>query len=263
LVPCVSRGNVFPFRIVHLTLVPWDFLLILLFLVIIVPWRGAVRIKRLLGQPTLVATERLSLYGNTILYQWLLTGVVVWRAIGRKLNPGELGLAVSDPWRTAWIAAVLTGLLCANQWASLTRIVHVPEMRSGLLFRIAEKIAPRTSIDLIAFAALACTAGICEEFLYRGFVFSVFARMFANAAVSIPVATVLSSLWFAIGHLYQGRRGLLTTFVVAMLFSFVRIWSGSLIPSILAHAGIDLVAGAYVAHFIKLRVAYSSNESKA
>ena len=85
--------------------------------------------------------------------------------------------------------------------------MHVPGNEEWVLFRIAEKIAPRTSIDLVAFAALSCTAGLCEEFLYRGFAFAVFARMLANSTLSMPGAAVLSSAWFAIGHLYQGKRG--------------------------------------------------------
>jgi membrane protease YdiL (CAAX protease family) len=247
---------------VHLTLVPLDFYLILLFLGTIVPWRGAVRIKRLLAKPTLAAGERLSLYRTTILYQWLLVAVVAWRAFGRNLTRDELGLTVSDPWRVTLISLLLTLLLCANQWASLRRIMHAPEMRSRLLFKIAEKIAPRTSIDLVAFAALSCTAGLCEEFLYRGFVFAVFTRTLANSTFPMAGAAVLSSALFAIGHVYQGKRGLITTFVVGLIFSIVRIWSGSLLPSVVAHGGIDLIAGLLVSRSIKSGEMVDANESK-
>lgn len=219
--------------------------------------------KRLLGKPTIAAGERLSLYATTILYQWLLVAVVAWRALDRKLTPAELGLTVSDPWRITLIAVVSTLLLCANQWVSLRRIMHIPEMRSGLLFRIAEKIAPRTSFDLIAFAALSCTAGLCEEFLYRGFAFAVFARMLATSALPMAGAATLSSALFAIGHLYQGKKGLITTFVVGMLFSITRIWSGSLLPSVVAHAGIDLIAGLFVSRSINSGEMLDANESKA
>jgi len=141
--------------------------------------------------------------------------------------------------------------------------MHVPEMRSGLLFRIAEKIAPRTSIDLVAFAALSCTAGLCEEFLYRGFAFAVFARTLANSAFPMLGAAILGSAWFAIGHLYQGKRGLITTFVVGILFSIVRIWSASLLPSVVAHVGIDLIAGLFVSKSLNSGEIIDANESKA
>jgi uncharacterized protein len=242
---------VYPFPVVQPTLIPWDFFLILTVLATLVPWRGAVRVKRLLGQPAVGTAERVSLYAYTIVYQWLIVAVVAWRAFSRKLGLAELGMAASDPGRTARIAVVLTALLCASQWASLRRMTRVPETKRGLLFRIAERIMPRTLTEMIVFTALACTAGLAEEFLYRGFVFTVFAHMFAGSAVFIPAAAVLSSGWFAIAHLYQGRRGLITTLVVGILFSVVRIWSGSLIPSILAHAGIDLTAGICLSDFFR------------
>jgi membrane protease YdiL (CAAX protease family) len=253
LISCLALflENVYPFPVVRPTLIPWDFFLILIVLGTLVAWRGAVRVKHLLGQPAPGAAERLSLYGSTIVYQWFIVAVVAWRAFSRKLGLAEVGLTVSDPGRTAWIAVVLTALLCANQWASLRRMTRVPDSQRGLLFRISERIMPRTSAETIAFAALACTAGLSEEFLYRGFVFTVFAHMFAGSAVSIMAAAVLSSAWFAIAHLYQGRRGLITTFIVGILFSVVRIWSGSLIPSMAAHAGMDLIAGICLSNFFR------------
>jgi len=235
----------------HPTLIPWDFFLILIVLATLVPWRGALRIKRLLRQPMLGSAERLSLYCSTILYQWLIVAVIAWRAFSRKLSLAELGLATSHPMRTAWISVALTVFLCANQWASLQRMTRVPEAERGLLFRIAERIMPRTSTETLVFAALACTAGLSEEFLYRGFVFTACARMFAGSADSIALAAVLSSGWFAIAHLYQGKQGLITTFIVGLLFSAARIWSASLIPSIAAHAGIDLFAGIYLSNFFR------------
>jgi CAAX protease family protein len=227
----------------HLTPLPWDFYLILAALGTLVPWRGAVRVRRLLREPAPRSPERLSLYSSTIAYQWLIAAVVAWRASSAKVSLADLGVAVSDLPRTAWIAAVLTVLLGLNQWASLRRMARVPNTRSELLFQLAEKIMPRTSTDKIVFAVLACTAGMTEEFLYRGFVFAAFAHTFAGSAISLLIAAALSSAWFGIGHLYQGKRGVITTFVVGILFASVRIWSGSLIPSISAHAGIDLIAG--------------------
>jgi uncharacterized protein len=235
----------------HPTLIPWDFFLILIFLGTLVPWRGAVRIKRLLRQPMLGSAERVSLYGSTIVYQWLIVAAVAWRAFSRDLSLAELGLTASHPMRIAWIAVALTVLLCANQWASLQLMTRVPEAGRGLLFRIAERIMPRTSSETLVFSALACTAGLSEEFLYRGFVFTVCARMFAGSPDSIPVAAVLSSGWFAVAHLYQGKRGIITTFIVGLIFSAARIWSASLIPSIAAHAGIDLFAGIYLSNFFR------------
>ncbi len=79
--------------------------------------------------------------------------------------------------------------------------------------------------------------------MYRGFVFAVFSRAFADSAFSASIAMAASSAGFAMAHLYQGRRGLITTFVVGLLFSAVRVWSGNIVPAIAGHIGVDLVAG--------------------
>lgn len=245
----LTGENVVPFSAVNPGAIPWDLGLILAFLGIVVPWRGNVRVQRLLSRPEFGAADRLSLYGTTIAFQWILAVLVGWRALARGLGLASLGMTTSDPWRTAWIALMLSGLLCVAQLASLRRIVRLPVEERGSLFQITEKIMPRTSSEISVFAALACTAGLSEEFLYRGFLFAVFARMLEHFPLSMAIAAVLSSIWFAVAHLYQGRKGIITTFVVGMIFMSARIWAGSLIPSMVAHAGVDLIAGLYPSIF--------------
>jgi CAAX protease family protein len=230
---------------------PWDFILILVFLGAVVPWRGAARMKRLLSKLELTTIDRLSLYGSTILFQWLIVAIVAWRSTARILSPEKLGLAASDPWRVAWTSIALTGLLCVNQVVGLRRIARMPEGKRGSLFAITEKIMPRTSTETCVYVGLACTAGVSEEFLYRGFVFAVFARMLVSVGLANAVAMILSSAWFSLAHLYQGGRGMLTTFVVGLIFGLARIWTGSLVPVVAAHIGIDLVAGICVSRFLR------------
>ncbi len=231
--------------------IPWDFLLILVLLGTIVPWRGAVRMKRLMSKPELSSADRLSLYGSTIFFQWLIVAIVVWRSVARGVGPEELGLGAGDPRLVAWTSVVLTVLLCLNQIFGLRKITRLPEGRRGSLFAITEKIMPRDSTEILVYGALACTAGVSEEFLYRGFVFTAFVRLLVNFGPPVAAAAILSSAWFALAHLYQGRRGLITTCVVGMIFAGVRIWTGSLIPAVAAHIGIDLVAGLYLSRFLR------------
>jgi membrane protease YdiL (CAAX protease family) len=230
---------------VNFSAIPWDFILILIVLGVLVPWRGAVRVRRLLAQPALTSSQRLSLYASTIAFQWSIVAVIYWRSVARHLTPADLGLVVSGIWQTFSIAFVFTALLCLNQWAGLRKIALIPADQRGFLFQFTQKIMPQTSVETLIFAALALTAGLSEEFIYRGFVFALFSRVFGVSAVGILLATVISSIWFAAAHLYQGRRGVVTTFVVGVLFAAVRIWTGNLVPAIIGHTGVDLVAGIY------------------
>jgi uncharacterized protein len=243
--------NVLPFPAMNSIFIPWDFILILVALGVVIPWRGVARMKRLLSKPDLTTADRLSLYGSTILFQWLIAAIVALRTMARGVSPEELGLAAGDPWRVALTSIALTGLLCVNQVIGLRGITRMPEGKRGSLFAITEKIMPRTTTETFAYAALACTAGLSEEFLYRGFVFMAFTRMIVNYGPPNAAAAILSSAWFSMAHLYQGRRGIITTFVVGMIFALARIWTGSLIPSVAAHIGIDLVAGICVSRFLR------------
>ncbi len=227
----------------NLFALPWDFILILIILAVAVPWRGAIRIKRLLAQPSLTTNQRLSLYASTMLFQWGLAAIVFWRATSRHLTLDELGLVVLGVWRTGSIALVLTAILCLNQWAGLKKIEMRGVDQSSLIVRFREKIMPHSALETFVFAGLACTAGLAEEFVYRGFLFAVCLNVFSPFAHPGLIAMIVSSAWFAIAHLYQGRRGVITTYVVGMIFSAVRFWSGNLVPVMMAHAGIDLVAG--------------------
>jgi membrane protease YdiL (CAAX protease family) len=207
--------------------------------------------KRLMAKPELSSSDRLSLYASTIFYQWVLVALVGWRMLARDVSPDEIGLTAAGPWRVLWTTVVLTAVLCANQFFGLRKISALPAEKRGSVFAVTEKIMPRISKEKVFFSALALTAGVSEEFLYRGFVYMAFYRMGVNYGPPESIAGVLSSLWFSFAHLYQGKRGLITTFVVGIILVSVRIWTGSLIPVMVAHAAIDLVAGLYASKILQ------------
>jgi membrane protease YdiL (CAAX protease family) len=220
--------------------IPWDFALILLVLAVLVPWRGVAKMRQLLARPALDTADRLSLYASTIAFQWVAVAVVIWRSRSHGIDPKEFAIALPDG---ALVAAVSTGLsilLVANQWLGLRRYARMPAARKGFIFQMATKVLPQNSIEALAFVALGITVALCEEFIYRGFALAVIARA---AHHSLLVGAVASSLVFAVAHAYQGRRGILLTFIIGTIFAAVRIWTGSLIPSIAAHLLTDLVAG--------------------
>ncbi len=219
---------------------PWDFALILFVLGVLVPWRGTLRIRELLRKPTLSTAERLALYASTLAFQWFATGVTLWRAFARGMSAQHLGIALPNPALVAVTAAGLTLFLLVNQVVSLRRLASLPAERQGFLAELARKVMPQNRVESLAFVALVSSVALCEEFLYRGFVFAVF----QDATGGTVVAAVLaSSAFFALAHLYQGRRGLLVTFLVGLIFAGVRAWTGSLAPSIITHLVVDLSVG--------------------
>ena len=218
----------------------WDFALILLFFAIAVPLLGRRRIRQLLAAPETTKQDRLRLYASTIAFQWIAVAVILWRATARGISITDLGLAIGNPALTAAVAISLTGLVLANQTVALKRLSIDPQEAMGQLQQVALRIFPQDNAERAAFFFLVTTVAICEEVIFRGF----FQRVFENWAGSFMLVGILgSAALFAVSHLYQGRKGVIVTFVVGLIFSVIRAWTGSLLPSGTAHFFADLVVG--------------------
>lgn len=218
---------------------PWDILLIFFVLAVIVPWRGRAKLKHLLAKPHVESAERISLYRSTIVFQWLATAVAAWRAWVHGFRAAQLGLAIPEPFTLVIIAVFGAALIVTLQWLNLRRMGRSVSPLRRPLQALAERILPQSTRELIPFVALSVTAGLCEEFLYRGFAMAVLSR----AGLHIGLVVLLSSIIFGLAHLYQGRAGFVSTMVLGILFGVSRTAFDSLLPAMVWHMGVDLVAG--------------------
>jgi len=218
----------------------WDFALILIFLGAAVPLLGRRRVRQLMEAPQTTKMDRLTLYASTVAFQWLAAGVILWRAAAHGMRSSQLGLLIPNPEVTAVVSIILALLVFTNQIFSLRRLTARPSEIKGILPQLALKLFPQDNIERLVFFALVATVAICEELIYRGFV----QRVFEDWSGGHVVAGVFgSAAFFALAHLYQGRRGLASTFVIGLLFSAIRAWTGSLLAPMIAHFVADLTVG--------------------
>lgn len=196
--------------------------------------------RALMARSALSSTERIAIYGSTIAYQWILSGLTAWRCVAHGWSLLSLGIALANRPLAIGVGVVLASALALVQFVAFRQLGRVAPEHRGRLPEIARKLMPQNLIEALPFVALVCTVSVCEEFLYRGFVFSAFQRVFGGSALA---AILGSSILFGVGHFYQGRRGMINTFVLGAMFAGVRFWTGSLAPSILAHLAVDMVAG--------------------
>jgi membrane protease YdiL (CAAX protease family) len=184
-----------------------------------------------------VPGARSTIYRFILIAEWTVVVALAawWASRGRPWGPLRLG--AGPPLRFAIglaLAAAYTGLMVAQRRALVAR----PERLARLMQRLAyvDPLIPATAVEHRLSGAVAITAGLCEEFIYRGFV------MWYLAILAGPIVAVLaSSLLFGLGHLYQGGRYVLRTGLVGLGFALLALLSGSLWPGILAHAVADLV----------------------
>jgi len=218
----------------------WDFTLILLFLGFAVPWLGRRRIRQLLELPQTTKMDRLALYASTIAFQWLTAAIVLWRTNAHGIRAAQLGLAIPNPQLTIAVSVLLAALILASQLFSLRRLVARPEEIKGVVPQLALKIFPQDNVERLVFFALVSTVAVCEELIYRGFVQLVF-QSWAGGKVIAGITG--SAALFALAHLYQGRRGLISTSFIGLLFAIIRAWTGSLLATLIAHFVADLTIG--------------------
>jgi uncharacterized protein len=234
----------------------WDFALIFAALGILIPWRGSVRVNKLIARSKISAEDRLSIYASTIAFQWVLSGVIAWRSIARFLTPENLGLAMHSPGLTAVVTAGMAIALCSLQYFGIRRIASMPVEATSRMREISLRLMPRTLIEALAFSALAVTAAVCEEFIYRGFVYAVL----QTTTGSVAVAIVASSALFSLAHLYQGRKGLVSTFILGLAFAISRWATGNLVAATVTHLAVDLLAGYVAPGYFAKQAAQQSSE---
>src|SRR6266446_7949697 len=217
---------------------PWDIWLIFFVLGVILPWRGRMRMKKLLAVPQVSTVERLVLYASTIAFQWVAVAVVAWRAKAHGFTASQLGLTIQD--RSRILVAAVTGALviAALQWLNLRRVGKLPVEARGSLQALGERILPQSTVELLPYLALAMTAGLCEEFLYRGFAMAVLVRVGFQAWAVV----LISSILFGLAHSYQGRGGIAMTLIIGTILVTSRIVYDCLVPAIFWHSAVDVVA---------------------
>jgi membrane protease YdiL (CAAX protease family) len=236
---CLAAQLVFSSERMPTAILHWDLVILLLALAILVPWRGVQRVRTLLHRPDDAPGGRVTLYFSTMIAQWLFVAVTAWRCAARGFGAAGLGLAPSNPAVLIAEGIALALPFALTQLAGFRALARVPVAERGRIYEVSRKLMPRNAAEASVFAMLVATVSLCEEFLYRGFAFALFLRVFHSSIASL----VASSLLFGIGHLYQGRRGVLLTSLLGLVFGGVRIFTGSLVPGVIAHFVVDLLAG--------------------
>jgi membrane protease YdiL (CAAX protease family) len=225
---------------------PWDFWLIFLILGVLLPWRGYARMRQLMALPEVTSRDRVKMYLATIVFQWMLAAAVAWRAFARGLTLNQL--AIRGGLRPSVIIVAICGafLIGAAHWANVRRMSRSNHPNLERLRALGVRLFPRSTGELILFILLSLTAGICEEFLFRGFVMAAMSR----AGLATWIVVILSSAMFGVAHLYQGKGGSVGTGILGTVFALVRIAYHSLLPAVVWHAALDVVAGIAGARFI-------------
>ena len=221
------------------------------YLVVGEPVVGHVLHRRFEGRLRSDAGARRSFYRRLLVLEWGLAVVafVVWLA-----SPDVDAAAVGLVWPREWPGPLTSVVVVV---VVLFVVASTRQLRAGALIEMARgarrpgqgrhaeppgqstlALLPRTAQERRLFTVVGVTAGICEEWLYRGFFLAVVAA--AAGTTATPVLVVVAALAFGLAHAYQGRVGIATTGVLGGIMAVLYLDTGSLLLPVVLHAVIDL-----------------------
>lgn len=214
--------------------------LLILFLIVAVPIRGARRYRVLMRRIDRHPELRARFYVTGMLGQWLMLIPLVVIAIGLGWTPQTLGLQAPTNIILAAIFALILVLAMYGQVLYIRRAAGSAEGRAQLRQGMSGPLhmLPRTARERSLWLPLSLTAGFCEELLYRGFLPAYLVSIFPG--IPLWLAIIVAAVLFGIGHVYQKLPGVLGTGIMGLAFGFLYFFTGSLYLPMLVHALFDL-----------------------
>jgi len=100
---------------------------------------------------------------------------------------------------------------------------------------------PRRPLEIMLWIAVSISAGIAEEFAFRGYL----QRQFGALTGSRGIAVILQAVLFGVAHSYEGWRAAIHIISFGVMFGLIALWRKSLRPGIIAHAWTDIMAGLF------------------
>lgn len=184
-----------------------------------------------IGTKEAAAVSTTGVYITSMLSVWAMALLAAAAGLGSGFSADLMGLSPVEPAPCLLWAGGITGFALLVLVAG--RLVGQRESP------LVERLIPRTSRERVLFVLVCLSAGIGEELVFRGFLIPALHA----ASGSIWTAALVSGVAFGMLHSYQRVGGVLRATALGIALAAPFIATGSLIPSMVAHAMIDLIAG--------------------
>jgi hypothetical protein len=183
-------------------------------------------------------------------WEWLLAALAWWGIRMRHVPIRQLLGRRREGWRmwardfgVAMIFWLMAAILLAAL-AAVLRLLHLLPLQKAVL-----ELAPQGAAELALWFVLCITAGMVEEFVFRGYLLQQFASlgnlgwMKGRAQRGLWIGIAASSLVFGISHGYEGVGGMLAVTAYGAMFCALAVKRNSLRAGMMAHAWHDSLTG--------------------
>jgi len=178
-------------------------------------------------------------YVRMIFEQWGLVAVTVYVMLSAGRSLDVLWLRPPTGWRAGVgfaLPLAYLALIVIQSAALAKKPDSLAKLRTRL--RALRALIPHTPIEYGLFMGLSVTAGICEEFIFRGYLVWVLQHW-----LGLGGAAAASMVIFGLAHGYQGRAFAMRAFFAGVAMGLLALLTGSILPGMLLHALIDMGSG--------------------
>jgi membrane protease YdiL (CAAX protease family) len=214
---------------------PWWHTGVLILLFAGVSFAGATRAKT-----TAITQHHLPHYLFSILFEWVAAGFTWW---GIRMRRTPLSQLLGEQrrgwngWKSDLGAAVIFWIMAAALLAGIGAVLKLFHFQTSQ--KMLAGIAPQTPLEMLLWIVLSISAGICEEFIFRGYML----QQFASLTNRLWIGVALSSLLFGISHGYEGAAGMIAITAYGAMFCVLAMQRRSLRSGMMAHAWHDSFSG--------------------
>ncbi|HET9745107.1 MAG TPA: type II CAAX endopeptidase family protein [Chitinophagaceae bacterium] len=110
---------------------------------------------------------------------------------------------------------------------------------------------PTKTKELPEYLLLCFSAGVFEEIVYRGYLVTYCWYLFEGRDYQTILSILLPAFVFSIAHFYQGTKAVFKIFILAIIFGYIFIYSGSLLIVMVLHFLVDAIGGLLTMKYMK------------
>ena len=184
--------------------------------------------------------DKMMMYRTTLATQWLLcaAGIAVWAVSGKPWADAGFAFTLSPAFAIAVVLTITIMAWLVRQLRDVRSASAAQLERYKRHLGTVELIIPSSHDELVSFRRVAISAGIVEEFLWRGFLI-----WYLSQYLTIWYAAGLATILFGLAHAYQGWRKIPQLALVGSAFTILYLMTGSLLLPVALHIAFDLLQG--------------------
>lgn len=171
---------------------------------------------------------------------WIPTIFLLYLYYANILSVASIPYKVTDSWQN--ILAISLIIIAISYLILLIKsITENKEQKQEVAKNFASfiDILPETKNQLLVFTLiLSVSAGVCEEIIFRGYLFPLL-----DGYIGTVGAVIISSVVFGLWHIYLGWNEVLRTSIMGAIFCGVYLFTGNIIIPIILHIFIDVYSG--------------------